>query len=136
MRHRIHAARRRDRRWQIERQFGVVDGGCRKRGRGVAADALFGDADIPARRHFRAGIGCHDRDIREAGRRCRGLRQPDRRAATDDDEAVGVDPFDLAENALKGVARHGLAGGVAKALTAVGDRRDDLLRDIGARRRA
>ena len=90
MRHGVHAARGRYARRQVEGEFGIVDGG-RRQGRGVvAADAIGGDADAPARRHFRAGIGGDDGDVRQFGGRRRGFGEPDRRAAADDDETVGI----------------------------------------------
>ena len=137
MRHRVHAARRRDARRQIERQFRIVDRGRRQRRQIVLSrNTLIGDADIPARRHFRAGIGGDDGDIRQLGRGRRGLGEPDRRAAADHDEAVGIVPLDVGKDALERVARHVLARGVAEADDAVGDRGGDAAREIGARLRA
>ncbi len=91
MRHGVHAARRRHARRQIERQFRIVDRGRRQRRRIVFAQhTLVGNADIPTRRHFRAGIGGDDGDIRQPRRCRRGFAKPDRRAAADHDKAVGV----------------------------------------------
>ena len=88
MRHGVHAARRGKARRQVERQFGIVDRGRGQRGRVIAADAIVGNADVPPRRHFRAGIGGDDGDVGNFGRRRGGLGQSDRRAAADHDKAV------------------------------------------------
>ncbi len=136
VRHRVHAACRRNLDRQIEREFRIVDRGCRQRLGAIAGDAVFGDADIPARRHFRAGIGGDDGNVTKLGHRGRGLGETDRRAAADHDEAVGVDALELGEDVLEGFARHGLSAGVAEAQAALRDRRDHAAGEFGPRLRA
>jgi hypothetical protein len=102
----------------------------------AGSDAVFRSADIPARRHFRAGIGCDDRDVGQAGRGRRRLGQADWRTAAEDNEAVGLEPLDVIQNAVKSLARHVLTSRVAKPDATVRDRRDELARQVGARRRA
>ena len=136
MRHGVHAARRRHARRQIERQFGIVNGGRRQRRGVVAADAVGGNADAPARRHFRAGIGGDDGDIGQLGGRGRGFGKPDRRAAADHDEAVGVEPLEIGEHAFERLARHIRLRRIANADAAIGDALGHAAREVIARFRA
>ena len=102
----------------------------------VAGNAVLGDADIPARRHLRAGIGGDDGDVGQFRHRTRGFGKPDRRAAADHDEAVGIKPLQFGKDVLERLARHGLPAGVAEADNALGDRGDDGLGEFGAGLRA
>ena len=136
MRHGVHAARRRNARGKVQRQFRIVDGGRGQRRGAFAGDAILGDADEPARRHFRAGISRDDCDVRNFGGCRGGFGEPNRRAAADHDETVGIETLQLGQHALERIAWHVLPGGVAKADAAVGERRGDAAREIGARFRA
>ncbi len=117
MRHRVHAARRRDARRQRERQVGIVDRGQRQAVVVVAGHAVLAGADRPGRRHFRAGIGRDHRDRPQAGIGGDGLGEADRRATADHQDAVGVLLLGMVDELGEALAR--IAG--RRQLMDVGD---------------
>ena len=102
VRDRIHSAHRGDLRGKRGNDRGVVDHRARQYP-DVAAGLLlpsFGDAENG--RHLRAGIGGRNGEDGQARLEGNGLGEPDGRAASDGDRAVGVESPRL----LAGGARH------------------------------